>query len=285
MLLTLLGFIVGNGLVGLGAFFLCRSFTCQRFVIAELLSVVCVMSVAMIVGQTEIVAGLVWGTVAVNLTMVGGICLWRGMGLARENWLLLVWLGLGLVTLLVAGYGSGLGVFGGCGLIFVGVMALLMAGDMGKQQTKERRRLDWLWWLKLGIWLLVTICGALVLLGHQSVMTVVGLPSARTVMFILTPMLALFVLLAQWKQQTNHRDILQGLLWVNVVLVTFGCGFLAVGGCLCFSQIVEVVILPSSLLMTLLLGVMMFMPKKTTRWWGGLIVLMYMGVLLGLLIK
>ena len=83
----------------------------------------------------------------------------------------------------------------------------------------------------------------------------------------------------------NHRDILQGLLWVNVVLVTFGCGFLAVGGCLCFSQIVEVVILPSSLLMTLLLGVMMFMPKKTTRWWGGLIVLMYMGVLLGLLIE
>lgn len=287
MFVALGWFLLSAVLIGLGAFFLCReSFPVGgNWVVGMAQLPVClVIVITVLMGQNEIAIGVIWGTVAINTGVIGLVYLLKNMGLVRENWVQVVWTLVGLCAMLVATRYGDVGCFAGCGLVLLGLVAFVtrkkrQASSIDKKEKLERRT-----WLKLLFGFLIFIVGVVVLMWQSNaVIAFCGMPDGRWAMIVLAPLL--FVgLIGKRKATVNcHCQWTQSLLWTNVLLVTIGCGVMAILGRLQFSQVIKVVVMPWVALMLLILGVILWMPKKTTRWWGGLLVLMYVGLLTSLI--
>ncbi len=266
MFVTLGWFLLSAVLIGLGAFF-CRG-------VLIMLPVWIVVGVAVLMGQAEIAVGVVLGTVAVNTAIIGLGSLLFNVSLTREHWAQVGLTLIGLLAILVTTAFGEMGCFAGCGLVLVG----LVANRVHKQKICGRL------WLKLLVGVLILFVGAFVFFWQRNLITTFfGMPDGRWAMVILAPLVVIAWIVACNKKCVEKYSCLQVLSTSNALLVTVGCGVMAVLGQLQFSQVVRVVVLPWLTLMILILGVMLFVPKKTTRWWGGLLVLMYVGLLTSLI--
>jgi len=280
-------FLLSAVLIGLGAFFLCRESlpVGGNWAVGMAQLPVClVIVIAVLMGQNEIAIGVIWGTVAINTGVIGLVYLLKNMGLERENWVLVVWTLVGLCAMLIATHYGDVGCFAGCGLVLLGLVAFVtrkkrQASSINKKEKLERRT-----WLKLLFGFLIFIVGVVVLLWQSNaVIAFCGMPDGRWAMIVLAPLLFVGVIGKRKATANCHCQWTQSLLWTNVLLVTIGCGVMAILGRLQFSQVIKVVVMPWVALMLLILGVILWMPKKTTRWWGGLLVLMYVGLLTSLI--
>ncbi len=277
MFLTFFWFCLGIGSIGLGAFFLCR------MGLGLYLPIGMVLILSLLVKQTEIALGVVWGSVAVNLALIGFMSFFYSECLVRENFWQILWMFFSLVAMLVLVRNTQVGIFGGCGLLLVGFVAFGMQRKHIMKYSSVKRKSRG--WAKIFLYGLILCVGIVVLLWrYHLIATFCGMPGGRWLIVLVMPVVSIFALWGQLKKSLcTKQQTLQGLLWCNVFLLTFGCGLMAVVGQLQFSQLTSVVVLPWLTLMTIMAGVMFVMPKKITRWWGGLLVIMYVGLLFSLL--
>ena len=278
---TVLWFLLGGGFVGLGAFFLwrlCGGVRVWQLVVAELVPVCILLCVTVFMGQIAMAVGLLWGAVAVNLALCGWISLCFGLRLERSDWLLLVWLILGIGGChLLSGSGY-IGVYSGLGLLVVGFIALWMGG--GRQHVNScggKWRLGN--WLGLVGVLVMLMVGAWLLVSRRAVVSAVwGWPVSLFAVGCLSLFLGVMHCAGIcFGKSIPKQQVLRGLMWGNVLLVTLGMGLLAVmqGGLRLPSSLHELV-LPWCVGAALVTVVGVYLPKKTTRWWGGLVVALYL---------
>ncbi|MBQ7973827.1 MAG: hypothetical protein IJ295_02625 [Clostridia bacterium] len=286
---ALLSFFLGGGLVLLGAFFLWRWSYARRgfwwLVLSGIVPVGVMVLIAAVSGEVETAVGLIWGTVATNLGWVGGVSLLTGWRLGHT--LRAVWLWLSLVVIgccLVSGKGT-IGVFGGCALLVVGLIAVWQAIDKKQITVKcdlqeKARRQGSVWRRFCGL-----VCGVFVVLAGiglscwqlVNIPAVFGMPTGLFAVVVMAPLFGVVPLLNLRRQQPLRvMRTLRALLWGSLILVTVGLGLVAIiCGEIHLSSSMKLVVLPWVAGMLLVAIASQFLPKKTTRWWGGLIVVLY----------
>ncbi|MBO5229439.1 MAG: hypothetical protein J6B20_01420 [Clostridia bacterium] len=288
--LIIVCFGLGVGLMGLGAFFLWRCFWRKRSVsgavLLALLPVLLVMGVALLAGQVEVAVSVLLGTIASHLCLIGLIALlWRVRLQRRDGWTLL-WLLLGLLVIMVAGFREQVGLYSGLALFTVG---LVVGGQkLGKVKLiKPYHCVLWRWLIFVAVVLSLVVGMWLALLKTSTVVAVCHLPFGRLAVVLIAPLLScvgMFGAGVKPKRPLAMAHYMRGLLWASVILITVGFGLLVVccGG-VRLSLTMSEVVLPWVSGMAVVCGVALFLPKKTARWWGGLIAVMFLVLVINLL--
>ncbi|MCQ2382529.1 MAG: hypothetical protein MJ060_01670 [Clostridia bacterium] len=285
---AIITFIIGGGLIWLGAFFIWRLVYCHRglsLTLPILLPVGAVILMTCILGMTEIISGLFWGTVVINLGLIGIIGLCFGARISwHENLLAILWLAFAWLMCSFAGYQGNLGRFSGLGLVLVGEIAVWQ--NIKTEKISLGCACGWQWWVKLLFVILLLLLGAWLVVWCQPVVAVTcGLPVTVFSAVVLAPICSMTTLLGlrnhgKWQPE----KVLSGLTWGNVILTTAGLGLVTVliGG-LHLVQSTVAVILPWAAGLEVLSIVVTVSPQKTARWWSGLMVVMYCAYLFSLL--
>ncbi len=279
---------IGSGLVWLGAFFVWRLVGCRgevRSILPVLLPVGAVIVMALVFGMTETISGLLWGTVVINLALIGVLGLCFGNQVAwRANLVALLWLGFGWLVCLFAGNRGQVGRFSGLGLALVGVFAVWQ--NVKTEKIAIGYVGGWRWWGQLFLSILLLLLGAWLLVWCQPIVAgVCNLPITIFSPVVLAPICGLTTLLGlrqygKWQPARVWRGLLRG----NSYLSTLGLGLIAVllGG-LHLTQSAVTVILPWAVGLAVLSNVVTLSSQKTARWWSGLMVVMYCAYLFSLL--
>lgn len=277
--------MIGSGLVWLGAFFIWRLVNCHSGLLSTLpilLPVGTVTLMACMFGMIEIIGGLLWGTVIINLGLIGIIGLCFGVRISwHENLLAILWLAFSWLACLFAGYHGHLGQFTGLGLFFVGVIAIWQ--NIKTEKISLGCACGWRWWTKILFGILLLLLGAGLLVWCQTVVAVTcGLPVTIFSVVVLAPICSMTALLGlrnhgKWQPE----KVLFGLTWGNVILTTAGLGLVTalIGGLHLVPSTVAV-ILPWVAVLGILSILVPLLPQKTARWWSGLMVVMYCAYLL-----
>lgn len=287
-------FVIGNGLLTLGAFFVWQLVSRRQpawSVVATVLPIGSMVVIACLMGQVELVSGMIWGTVAFNLGLIGGLGLCFNVHLTRTKGLMVVlWLAFGWLACFFARHGETIGLFGGLGLIIVGLIAAWQIYGQKRKQIanvseKQERMCGWQW----GVWLvaivLIGVGAWLLVWRHAVVLAVCGMPVSLGGTLVLAPVCGFTSLLGlRYRRQWQAEKVLCGLSWCNVILVTIGLGLVAlITGAVHLTKSTFMVTLPWVAGLAVLSVVMTYLPAKTARWWGGLMVIAYLGLLLNLL--
>lgn len=286
-------FLVGSGLMILGAFFLWRLIGDRQengwALSVAVLPVAIFIIMATWCGQTEIAMGMLGGTVAVNFAMVGilHLCLREPL---TKNFLPLIWSCLGLVGVLIAGLHGSLGKFSGLALVIVGLVALSTNKSVTNQKaincvtTTKKKTYQW-WQLVIGlVSLVVVIVGAwLMISSHTIVSALCGMSVG-----VFSVVLAIFVGLVtcvglRHKQQWQCQKMWHSWLWSNVALTTVVLGLVVIlAGGMQLTQSMVMVTLPWDIGMTVVTAIIFCLPQKVARWCGGLVTGMYVLYLVSL---
>ena len=239
-------------------------------------------------GAGEFAVGLIYGTVAANLAMVGMMRLCaRGQMVCRVGWVF-AWLGLALGCAWVAGRSVGLGPFGGLALVLVGLIAVWLRL---RQHTQNRDKLcetqpsNLRKWWQLALVLLAVIVGVVLLVRFYPVACAVcGVPDGIFAGVLVAPLLVLVAWLGMRRQPAWQAEkLVAAWLWANVGLATVAMGLITlVAGGIAFTQSTVVLTMPWVLGMTVISAVALAIKNKTARWWGGLVVMMYVAYVVSL---
>ena len=290
-------FLIGSGLLILGAFFLTRLLGYRNefgAVVSAILPVVLVICVAAFAGNYETVVSVIWGTVAFNLGLTGVFGCMRVQLPRTQGLLTVLWLSFGWLACMMAGKSGAIGKFSGFGLIFVGIVVVWQACQKKSQvhqpvavtvKNYEKAALGWRQWLMFALAVGLVIVGARFVVGnHMTVASVLSIPVSLYGLVVLAPICAVPVLMGlRYQGQWQTQKVLANVTWVNVLVVTFGLGLVTVAaGALHLTQSVLTIVLPWVAGMTVLSVVKTYLPQKTARWLGGLIVIMFCGMIMSL---
>lgn len=296
VLVAVICFLFGSGLIILGAFFIRRLIKRQvvQQVLLVLLPVACVELNAILLEHTEVAVGLILGTVAFNLAAIGGLMLFYLRLPLAKTLMSTFWVGCGWLVCMTAGRVNGIGRFGGLGLCIVGIAALWWYCCQKKIVTFKNTETECInqgacvklrWVFIVSAILLVALGAWLVVHYHTVVATIVDMPVSVFSQVILAPICVAAVLVGirsygEWQPQKT----MLGLSLANIVLSTIGLGFIALFfGVIHLTQSMLVITLPWIAGMAVLLIVGACLPQKTARWWGGLIVVMLLGCIISLM--
>lgn len=293
--ISMICFVMGNGLLTLGAFFIWQWVNHQQTiwsVLATILPVVGVVAVTCLLGQVELVGGIVWGTVAFNLGLMGGLGLCFKVRLERTKSLMVgLWLSFGWLACLLVQRSGVMGRLGGLSLLIIGLIATWQIGRQENWRFKnvsENHRngfgwRPWIWLVTIG---LIGVGAWLLVWKYAVVLAACGMPVSLGGTLVLAPICSCTALLGvRCRGRWQPEKVLCGLSWCNAILVTVGLGAVALTtGSVHLTQSTGAVTLPWVACLVVLSVVMTYLPEKTARWWGGLMVVTYVGLLLSWLL-
>lgn len=269
-IMTVIVFLIGSGLLVLGAFFLWRVIRLQGGVgtlVALILPSVAMALCLIIKGEVELIVCVASGIVVVNLGLLGIFVLCRrGVGERKTVLLTGLWLLFGLVACLMAGHRGGMGRFGGLGLLLAGLVVVLQFNEQN-QLLRQSCRLAKLWWVVLIVMALMMLGAWLMVEQIQTVSSLMGLPSGILGQIVVAPLISVSVLagLCQ-KDKRQAEQVFTGLMWSNAILVMVVFGVLALyTGGLHLGQSLLQVTLPCAIVMTMIVTLSGYLPTKTVR--------------------
>lgn len=285
---TIIWFLIGSGLVGLGAFFLLRILPFKQWtlLLVGLIPVIVFILCDLVVGQTELALYLIWGTVVVNLALIGLLEMCCGVRLGRKDKLLMTWLGIGLLGSYIAACKGGVGLFSGCALLITGLIAVLNCGHDKNEVVVARKHCSV--WCGLSVFavLIVLVVGTWFIVANcVKVSVVCGVNTGAFVLVVLASLFSGIGCLSMCGQKALPKDLfVQQLLRINLILVTVGMGLLGMtNNNLHVPQSLVCLVMPAGIVLWVVLALTSLMPKKTTRWWGGLVLGLYLALVIALL--
>lgn len=274
--MIMIEFIIGSGLLMLGAFFLWREIGKRGgmgALSAAVLPVGAVMCVAVILRQVEIVLGVMFGVVAVHWIVVALLVIGSRQRVVDADGIITgCWVLCGLVACLVAGRHGAIGRFGGLGLLSAGLVIIVQMFNRPKNSSHVALGMV-RWWLVL-LAVMGVVSGAWLMVRRtETISALLNLTTGIFSQLVLAPWIGLCALLGiRYQGKWQVEKVCTGLMWGNAVLVTAGLGLTALClGTVHISQTLLGVTLPWVSALLVLAVVSIYLPSKTARWWGGLL--------------
>jgi len=291
---ALIWFLVGSGLITLGAFFLWYwvGGRCDwQVTLAIVLPVATVALMATLGGCSEMAMGMLCGAVAFNCALMGLLSLIFRVRTTRVNILMMaLWVAFGLGAGLSVGHNGNMGMFTGWGLVTVGLVAIWQMCACKETESVRQNGHKWfshhsVCWLFLAV-VLLGVGAWLVIKQHAVVSAVLMLPDGLLGTIVVAPLCGGTVLWGlRAKQQWQPQRLLMGLTRGNALVATVGIGLVTVlRGGIHLTQSMSTITLPWVAGLVIVGTVAVFLPQKTARWWGGLSVAMYLGYVISLLV-